>query len=109
MSIKTKKSTPVLTIRTVMQLTDLSARQIRYYEEHNLIKPLRTVGLKRVYSLQQVDELLEIQNLLDQGINIAGIKKIFELKERESTYTYKGRQLTEKQIRELVIEEYLSI
>jgi MerR family transcriptional regulator, glutamine synthetase repressor len=107
MSMKSKKSSPVLSIRTVMELTNLSARQIRYYEEHNLVQPYRTEGKRRVYSLQHVDELLEIQNLLDQGINIAGIKKIFEMKQLDFTYTYKGRQLTEKQLRELVMQEYL--
>ena len=107
MSMNSKKSSPVLSIRTVMELTNLSARQIRYYEEHDLVKPYRTEGKRRIYSLQHVDELLEIQNLLDQGINIAGIKKIMELKQQDFTYTYKGRQLSEKQLREIVMQEYL--
>jgi MerR family transcriptional regulator, glutamine synthetase repressor len=102
-----KKLAPVLSMSMVMHLTNLTARQIRYYEEHELIQPLRTESNRRIYSLVHVDELLEIQELLNQGINIAGIKKIFEMKNQQATYTYKGKSLTEKQLRSLVLEEYL--
>lgn len=107
MNTISKKSIPVLSMTAVMQITSLTARQIRYYEEHELIKPIRTESNRRLYSLQHVDELLEIQDLLNQGVNIAGIKKIFSLKQPASLYTYKGRYLSEKQLRSIVLEEYL--
>ena len=107
MSTISKKTAPVLSMSMVMQLTNLTARQIRYYEEHELIKPIRTESNRRIYSLQHVDELLEIQELLNQGVNIAGIKKIFSMKHTQSMYTYKGRYLSEKQLRSIVLEEYL--
>ena len=107
MNSSSKKLAPVLSMSMVMHLTNLTARQIRYYEEHKLIQPLRTESNRRIYSLVHVDELLEIQELLNQGINIAGIKKIFEMKNQQATYTYKGKPLTEKQLRSLVLEEYL--
>ena len=37
MSSEIRRSMPLLSISIVMQLTDLTARQIRYYEEHDLI------------------------------------------------------------------------
>ena len=49
-------------ISIVMQLTDLTARQIRYYEEHDLIQPHRTEGNRRMFSLNDVDKLLEIKD-----------------------------------------------
>ncbi len=33
-----------------------------------------------MFSLDDVDALLEIRELLDQGINMAGIKKVFDMK-----------------------------
>ena len=36
-----RRNMAVFPIGSVMKLTDLSARQIRYYEEQNLITPLR--------------------------------------------------------------------
>ena len=33
-----------------------------------------------MFSLDDIDALLEIRELLDQGINMAGIKKVFDMK-----------------------------
>ncbi|AMM92560.1 MerR family transcriptional regulator [Peribacillus simplex] len=77
-----RRSMPLFSIGIVMQLTELSARQIRYYEEHQLITPMRTDGNRRVFSLNDIDRLLEIKDLIEQGVNLAGIKKIFTVKEQ---------------------------
>jgi MerR family transcriptional regulator, glutamine synthetase repressor len=66
-----RRSMSVLPIGTVMKLTDLTARQIRYYEQQELIKPLRNEGNRRMYSLNDVDRLLEIKDYLDDGLNIS--------------------------------------
>ncbi|MCL6459151.1 MAG: MerR family transcriptional regulator [Gorillibacterium sp.] len=63
-------------IGIVMKLTDLTARQIRYYEQHELVKPARTAGNQRLYSFIDVERLLEIKNLIEKGVNIAGIKQV---------------------------------
>ena len=44
-----RRSMPLFPIGTVMQLTELSARQIRYYEEHQLISPARTEGNQKTF------------------------------------------------------------
>ncbi|GAA3323896.1 hypothetical protein GCM10020331_049600 [Ectobacillus funiculus] len=75
-----RRSTPLFPIGIVMNLTQLSARQIRYYEEHDLISPVRTEGNRRLFSFNDVDKLLEIKDLLDQGLNLAGIKQVLQLK-----------------------------
>ena len=72
-----RRSMPLFSIGIVMKLTDLTARQIRYYEEHQLISPARTDGNRRLFSLNDIDTLLEIKDLIDQGVNMAGIKQIF--------------------------------
>lgn len=81
MSSEDRRTMPLLPLRVVIRLTELTARQIRYYEEHNLIEPVRTEGNRRMFTLADVDSLLEIRDLLDQGINMAGIKKVFAMKE----------------------------
>ena len=77
-----RRSMPLLPISIVMQLTELTARQIRYYEDHDLIHPARTEGNRRMFSLIDVDILLEIKDYLEQGINMAGIKLIFDMKKQ---------------------------
>ncbi|MCM3765607.1 MerR family transcriptional regulator [Neobacillus niacini] len=93
---------PLFPIGTVMQLTKLTARQIRYYEEHQLISPARTEGNRRLFSLNDIDRLLEIKDLIDQGVNMAGIKQLFFVKEQHATSQV---QQTEKVKRELTDEE----
>lgn len=105
MNKEMRRSVPVLPISTVMQLTNLTARQIRYYEEHHLIEPVRTEGNRRMFSLKNIDELLEIQELLEQGINIAGIKKVFALKKEVNKRTYRGIDLEDVDFRSIVQEE----
>ncbi|MGG0718634.1 MerR family transcriptional regulator [Robertmurraya massiliosenegalensis] len=78
-----RRTMPLFPIGIVMQLTDLTARQIRYYEEHQLISPARTEGNRRMFSLNDIDLLLEIKDLIDQGVNLAGIKQLFSVKEKE--------------------------
>lgn len=56
--------------------TGLTTRQIRYYEKVGLIKPDRTEGNHRLYSSNDIEKLKEIKNLLAQGVNIEGIKKM---------------------------------
>ena len=105
MNKEMRKSVPILPISTVMQLTNLTARQIRYYEEHHLIEPVRTEGNRRMFSLNNIDELLEIQELLEQGINIAGIKKVFALKKEVNKRTFRGINLEDLDFRSIVQEE----
>ena len=72
-----RQSMAVLPIGTVMKLTDLSARQIRYYEEQGLISPERNEGNRRMYSLNDIDAVFDIADLLAEGNNIADIKRIY--------------------------------
>jgi hypothetical protein len=44
-----RRSLAIFPIGSVMKLTDLTARQIRYYEDHGLIKPDRNEGNRRLY------------------------------------------------------------
>lgn len=67
-----RRSMSVFPIGTVMKLTDLSARQIRYYEEQDLVHPERSEGNRRMYSLNDIDMLLEIKDYLSEGLNMAG-------------------------------------
>nr|WP_285840002.1 MerR family transcriptional regulator [Alkalihalophilus marmarensis] len=63
-------------IRVVMEMTSLTARQIRYYEEQGLIKPVRNEGNQRMFSLEDIERFRLIKSYIEQGINVAGIKTI---------------------------------
>ena len=99
-----RRTMPLFPIGIVMQLTDLTARQIRYYEEHELITPARTEGNRRMFSLNDIDLLLEIKDLIDQGVNLAGIKQLFSAKNEEPA-AEEAKKEDEKVRRELSDDE----
>jgi DNA-binding transcriptional MerR regulator len=72
LSYKDKK---VITIGIVSELTGLSDRQIRYYEERKLIFPERSPGGSRKYSFSDVELLMEIANKIEDGIQTHEIRK----------------------------------
>ncbi|MHC5268239.1 MerR family transcriptional regulator [Enterococcus sp. LJL98] len=102
-----RRSMSVFPIGTVMKLTDLTARQIRYYEEQDLIHPERSEGNRRMYSLNDIDVLLEIKDYLSDGLNMAGIKKLYKMKEEEKEAKVK-QPLTDKDVRRIFYDELLS-
>jgi len=104
MSREIRRTMPLLSMSIVMQLTELSARQIRYYEEHHLIEPHRTEGNRRMFSLNDVDTLLEIKDCLEQGMNMAKIKKIFA-KRKDPVATIEEQDLSDSELRQIMREE----
>lgn len=92
-----------------MKLTDLTARQIRYYEEQNLIHPKRNDGNRRMYSLNDIDVLLEIKDYLSEGINMAGIKHIYDMKreEKEKKAAELKKPVTDEDVRRIFHDELL--
>ena len=76
MSDDIRRNMALFPIGIVMKLTDLSARQIRYYEQHELISPTRTSGNQRLFSFNDVERLLEVKALIEKGVNIAGIRQV---------------------------------
>src|SRR4051812_7309616 len=84
MSDEIRRNMALFPIGIVMKLTDLTARQIRYYEQHELIIPARTSGNQRLYSFNDVERLLEIKDLIEKGVNIAGIKQVLSPVDKDS-------------------------
>jgi MerR family transcriptional regulator, glutamine synthetase repressor len=75
MDLNDRRQLPLFSIGTVQKLTGLSARQIRYYEEHELVQPARSAGQQRQFSFADVERLMLIRELLDAGHNMASVKR----------------------------------
>jgi MerR family glutamine synthetase transcriptional repressor len=109
MSDMDRRTLPLFSIGIVKSLTELTARQIRYYEEHHLIHPARTNGNQRLFSFNDVDRLLEIKELIEKGINMAGIKQVLSMKEYEPTKEVGAKNeaddLTDKELRTILHKE----
>ncbi len=102
-----RRSLAVFPIGSVMKLTDLTARQIRYYEDFGLIDPHRSETNRRLYSLNDIDRLLEIIELMEEGLTLKGIQKRFETGQI-TTRTEKDSdsdQLTDQDVRRILRDE----
>ncbi len=114
MSDDFRRNMALFPIGIVMKLTDLTARQIRYYEQHELIAPARTNGNQRLFSFNDVERLLEIKSLIEKGVNIAGIKQVLSpmTESMEATVIteqteVKRKELTDSQLHRMLKQELL--
>ncbi len=74
---------PVYVISIAAQLAGMHPQTLRTYDRLGLVSPGRTAGRGRRYSERDVALLREVQRLShEEGINLAGIKRIIELENR---------------------------
>jgi MerR family transcriptional regulator, heat shock protein HspR len=70
----------VFIISVAAELAGVHPQTLRIYERKGLVHPHRTAGNTRRYSQADIDKLLAIQALTDEGVNLAGVKRILELR-----------------------------
>jgi DNA-binding transcriptional MerR regulator len=71
-------------ISVAAELTGMGVQNLRAYEARGLLEPARTEGGTRRYSAQDIDRLRRIGDLLDAGLNLAGIAMVMELQDENS-------------------------
>lgn len=77
---KKASETQYFLISVAAQLAGMHAQTLRTYDRLGLVSPQRTSGGGRRYSDRDVELLREVQRLSqDEGVNLAGIKRIIEL------------------------------
>ncbi|WP_414049519.1 MerR family transcriptional regulator [Macrococcus animalis] len=96
-----RRNMPVFPIGVVIKLTELSARQIRYYEEQHLITPHRSEGNQRLFSMNDLDILLNIKLLLEKGFNMKRIKIILTDKQNNDTSGFEVKEALYYDVSEL--------
>ncbi|MDN6899701.1 MerR family transcriptional regulator [Oenococcus sicerae] len=73
-----KKDLAILPISTIRALTNLSDRQIRYYESQDLLTTKRGKGGQRRFSLNDVERLIEIRTMMESGDSLKDIHDLYE-------------------------------
>ncbi|OLF05157.1 heat shock protein transcriptional repressor HspR [Actinophytocola xanthii] len=91
------EDTPVFVISVAAELSGLHAQTLRGYDRMGLVSPGRTSGGGRRYSMRDIALLREIQRLSqEQGVNLAGVKRIIELENEVSALRSRLAELTEE-------------
>src|SRR5437660_4155610 len=72
-------SRAVYVISVAAELAGVHPQTLRIYERKGLVDPARTEGGSRRYSDADINHLRRIQELTNDGLNLAGVKRVLEL------------------------------
>jgi MerR family transcriptional regulator, heat shock protein HspR len=71
-------------ISVAAELVGMGVQNLRAYEARGLLEPERTEGGTRRYSANDLDRLRRIGDLLEAGLNLAGIAMVMDLQDENS-------------------------
>src|SRR5947208_14772166 len=74
-----QRSRAVYVIPVAAELAGVHPQTLRIYERKGLVDPARTGGGSRRYSDADISQLRRIQELTNEGLNLAGVKRVLEL------------------------------
>ncbi len=76
------RNRPLYMIGVAAELAGVHPQTLRAYEQKGLVRPQRTSGNTRMYSQADIERLELINELTDEGINLAGVIRILDLQGR---------------------------
>ena len=93
----------VYVISVAAELAGVHPQTLRIYERKGLLEPARTAGGSRRYSDLDIALLLRIQELTNEGLNLAGVQRVLELEQENRDLRHQLAQV-EAQARAQVAE-----
>jgi len=88
------KMRPVFMISVAAELAEMHPQTLRMYERRGLICPQRSSKSTRLYSMDDVERLRRIQQLVGEcGLNLAGVERVLEMEEQVARLQRKLDQL----------------
>lgn len=96
------RNKPLYMISVAAELTGMHPQTLRVYEQKGLVNPGRSRGNTRLYSQADIDRLNLISQLTDEGINLAGVVRILDMRERQIE---RERQIDELRARVRELED----
>src|SRR3954453_17709945 len=79
MAERRKQSRVVYVISVAAELAGVHPQTLRIYERKGLVAPARTSGGSRRYSDDDIALLRRIQELTNEGLNLAGVQRVLAL------------------------------
>ncbi|MDT4936216.1 MAG: MerR family transcriptional regulator, heat shock protein HspR [Pseudonocardiales bacterium] len=76
---------PVFTIGQVSDMLSVQQAFLRRLDQHDVVRPARSDGGQRRYSRHQIDQVVEVCTLIDEGLTLVGISRVLTLKARVAT------------------------
>lgn len=86
----------VYIISVAARLLEMHPQTLRKYERLGLIQPVRTVGMLRLYSQDDLRKVMLIRHLMDNlGLNLAGVEFALKLVNNLSVFSRRMARTTE--------------
>lgn len=79
-----KRTRAVYVISVAAELAGMHPQTLRIYERRGLVNPARTDGGNRRYSDEDIEILLRISELTNEGMNLEGIRRVMRLEEENA-------------------------
>ncbi len=86
----------VYIISVAAELAGVHPQTLRIYERKGLVDPARTGGGSRRYSEADIERLRKIQDLTNEGLNLAGVKRVLALEARVEQLSAEIDRLTKE-------------
>ncbi len=78
--LRRTKATPIYSIGAASRLTGIPIWTLRWIERQKLVLPGRTPGNQRLFSEEDVERLGVVRGLMEEKVNVAGIRLILRLR-----------------------------
>ncbi|MBI3549573.1 MAG: MerR family transcriptional regulator [Elusimicrobia bacterium] len=83
--LKRTRRTPIYNVGAASRLTGIPIWTLRWIERHGLVAPTRTDGNHRLFSDEDLELLEQIRQLMEEQVNLPGIRIILRMKVEHTT------------------------
>jgi MerR family transcriptional regulator/heat shock protein HspR len=80
-------------ISVAAELAGVHPQTLRIYERKHLVLPRRSAGNTRLYSDADIERLRLIQQLTNEGVNLAGVERIIALRDEVASMMLELREI----------------
>ena len=84
---------PLFVISVAAELAGMHPQTLRQYDRMGLVSPKRTAGKSRRYSMRDVAQLREIQQLSSECVSLEGIRRVLGLENEVADLRARVREL----------------
>lgn len=89
---------PLFTVGQVSVMLEVQQAFLRRLDEKGVVRPSRSEGRQRRYTRREVTVVQYVIELADQGVSLAGIRRILELEARVAELQARLRELEQERL-----------
>jgi MerR family transcriptional regulator/heat shock protein HspR len=75
---------PLFTVGQVAEMLEIQQAFLRRLDEFRVVRPSRSAGGQRRYTRREITVVQYVTNLVDEGMTLAGVRRVLELEQRVS-------------------------